>query len=427
MSTQRHIAAPHPWSTHLLGLAIALLAAASGWVVLGHYLERRPLELTARTEFLAIRFEQTLRDNLVPPDRIRLANRRALQDNNAAWNQYHYDVQLPESVSLPGIVRLLRTTMAAANVAVHDAPEHETQTTLSLHLADHEFLVARFRADLPDDREVTLAAPPPGPAGHEPDIAQVDQEDAAAAVPEAPGPASLPSAGDELRQSPPAPQPTARLAIILDDGGYPGEAAEAVLQLDPRLTLAILPNAPDAAATATRAAELGFEIMLHMPMEPHDPAETTEGGLRTEMSVEQIVATFAEALAAVPHVKGVNNHTGSKFCEDPGAIGALLEDVKRRGLYFIDSRTLHTTVAFQIATAMDIPAAERDVFLDHENSRQAILAQWDTLVNLCREKGTAVGIGHFRTLTAQILAEKLPQLEALGIELLHASELVQQR
>ncbi|MCX5759311.1 MAG: divergent polysaccharide deacetylase family protein, partial [Candidatus Hydrogenedentes bacterium] len=71
-----------------------------------------------------------------------------------------------------------------------------------------------------------------------------------------------------------------RIALIVDDGGYGGPATNSFLALDPNLTLAILPNTPFAARTAKRAEELGFEVMLHMPMESPE----TPGRLATNTS-----------------------------------------------------------------------------------------------------------------------------------------------
>ena len=66
------------------------------------------------------------------------------------------------------------------------------------------------------------------------------------------------------------------MAIVLDDGGYGGMVTERILKLDPALTLSILPNTPHGEDTAQRAAALGFEVLLHMPMESQSQSTNTQ-------------------------------------------------------------------------------------------------------------------------------------------------------
>lgn len=419
------------WTKTLLGLLIAASAGVVGLVLLRDYLNSRPIDLEPATESLATRFEQTLKDALVPADAIRLESRRTEQSRDAVWNLYHYDIEVPATLNLDRFGDLLRETMRGTGATVQDTPVSTNEINLSLHLANHEFLIARLRTAAPTTVATVRPARPeakPEPKPEPPRVSEPEPEMDRVAVEKSDRgltallPWSWPpgTRSDEAPSiSPLAPQ----LAIILDDGGYGGPATDAVLALDPRLTLAILPYTPHAADTANRAHELGFQIMLHMPMESHSPTELFQGSLLTSMNPADIDRLIQQALDGVPHVDGVNNHTGSKFTETPEAAAAMIDALHRRGLFFIDSRTIHTTVAYQTACELGVPAAQRDVFLDHENERAAIEKQWDELISICRERGAAIGIGHFRELTAQVLAEKLPQLQSHGIELVHAGNL----
>ncbi len=217
-----------------------------------------------------------------------------------------------------------------------------------------------------------------------------------------------------------------RVAIIVDDGGYGGTITEAFLALDPRLTLAILPNTPHCRTTAERAAAAGFEVMLHMPMESSGGGEHVFAGqIETAMPPEAIEAATRAALEAVPGARGVNNHTGSRFTQDAVAMEAFLRPLKEQGLYFIDSRTTPDSVALQTARAMGVPSAPRHVFLDNNGNGDLIRKQFAELTALARAQGGAIGICHFREATAVALAELLPTLDGEGIELVHASEMVQ--
>ena len=218
---------------------------------------------------------------------------------------------------------------------------------------------------------------------------------------------------------------TPKVAIIVDDGGYGGPITEALLDLDPRLTLAILPNTPHCRTTAERAMAAGFEVMLHMPMESNHADENAFAGqIETGMTPETIETATRVALQGLPGVRGVNNHTGSRFTQDAAAMEAFLRPLKEQGLYFVDSRTTPDSVAFRTARAMGIRAAQRHVFLDNDGNGEFIRRQFAELVALAQQQGRAVGICHFRASTVAALTELLPTLEAAGIELVHASEMV---
>lgn len=234
---------------------------------------------------------------------------------------------------------------------------------------------------------------------------------------------------------PPAEEPEApaaegestkvRLGIILDDGGYGGSEMTRVMELDSRLTLSILPDTPYASETVQLALENGFEIMVHMPMQAgHGTKNRFPGELNIGMTREQVLARTRECLDQFPEAVGVNNHTGGLFTTYAEKVGWFLEVVREEQMYFVDSRTVGSSRAYSKAVEAGIPAARRDLFLDHSNALADIRKRFNELVEMAKKHGCAVGIGHFRANTVTVLAEKLPGLEALGIELVPLSELV---
>ncbi len=195
--------------------------------------------------------------------------------------------------------------------------------------------------------------------------------------------------------------------------------------MDSRLTLAILPDTPFARQTAQDAADLGFEIMLHMPMQTGTNGRNTfPGELELTMTREEIQERTRDCIAQFPEAVGVNNHTGAAFTADEEKMRWFLEVVKDHGLYFVDSRTTARSRAYDVSVALGIPSANRDIFLDNSSDPDEIRAQLDELIRRARAGGAAVGIGHFRRNTVSVLAEALPGLEARGVALVPASELV---
>ena len=133
-----------------------------------------------------------------------------------------------------------------------------------------------------------------------------------------------------------------------------------------------------------------------------------------------------KAIDQIPYIVGINNHTGSKFTSNKKKMGFVLEVLKQRGLFFIDSVTIGTSVAYEAAMAAGVPTARRNVFLDNEDNVDSVRRQYEQLLQMARENGSAIGIGHFQhAATARVLADEIPKLADAHIELVHASELVQ--
>lgn len=226
-----------------------------------------------------------------------------------------------------------------------------------------------------------------------------------------------------LRQQPARPG-SPRVAIIVDDGGYYAEATERILALDTGLTLSILPFAPLSEDIAARGSELGFEIMLHMPMASFNSIHNAPGYIAPEMESEEIVKRLDAALTAVPTAIGLNNHTGSMYTANETAMETLLTAVKARSLYFIDSRTTTKSRALEVALRMQVPTVPRDLFLDNSPSIPAIRTRFEELIRMANTHGTAVGICHFRPNTAVVMEEMLPEIRKQGIEIVHVSKLL---
>jgi len=97
--------------------------------------------------------------------------------------------------------------------------------------------------------------------------------------------------------------------------------------------------------------------------------------------------------------------------------------LKKKGLFFIDSRTTAQTLCKPSARLFQIPFAQRDVFLDHRQDPAFIRRQLKELVRIAQQHGQAIGIGHPHTITYDILREMLPDLQK-KVLLVPASKLV---
>jgi len=215
------------------------------------------------------------------------------------------------------------------------------------------------------------------------------------------------------------------VAIIIDDLGYDRKIAKKLSQLNHGITFSILPHSPFQESIARLAHDNGLGTMLHLPMEPFEyPAVNPgPGTLLTTMTPDQLIRQLEKNLASVPYIKGVNNHMGSKMTAESGQMYQIFSILKKRDLYFIDSRTSSKTLCKPSARLFQIPFAQRDVFLDHFQDPDFIRKQIKKLIRMAQRNGQAVGIGHPHTITYEILREMMPELEK-KVKLVPASEIV---
>ena len=215
-----------------------------------------------------------------------------------------------------------------------------------------------------------------------------------------------------------------RVALVIDDLGRSLEDLDSLRQLGVPITYAVLPfevQTPEVVAALRRRHE---EILCHLPMEPKSGGNPGPGALRAGMSPEELRQSTLAAIAAVPGAVGVNNHMGSALSADPGSMATILGVVASRGLYFLDSRTSAKSVGFRLATALGVPAAERQVFLDDDLRPEAVAGEFQRLLEVARSRGAAIAIGHPHPATLAILAAEVPRAQALGYRFVAVSALL---
>lgn len=218
-----------------------------------------------------------------------------------------------------------------------------------------------------------------------------------------------------------------RAAIVIDDLGGNEKAAKELLALPYPLTFSVLPNLLHSRETADQAHRAGRVIMLHLPMEPipRPGFYPTRGEVREGQDRAQVERLVERDLAAVPYVQGVNNHEGSRATEDPQLMADVMQVLRGRHLFFIDSRTTGASVALRAARRAGVPAFYRSVFLDDTPSVPYILGQLRKFREVIDKQGVALAIGHPHSATIRALREFLPKLSEDDIELMPASRLVE--
>jgi polysaccharide deacetylase 2 family uncharacterized protein YibQ len=230
-----------------------------------------------------------------------------------------------------------------------------------------------------------------------------------------------------LRYAVPAPASGNRplVAVVLDDLGLDRARTAAAIRLQGPLTLSFMTYANDLGQQTEAARAAGHELFLHVPMEAVDRhADPGPHGLFAAQSRDEILDRLRWGLGRFDRFVGINNHMGSKFTSDARSMAPVMEELRDRGLVFLDSRTSPSSSGIRLAIAYGVPHAARDVFLDDDQTPSAISKQLVRLEELARRHGSAVAIGHPHDATIAVLKTWLPHLAGEGLVLVPVSAIV---
>jgi polysaccharide deacetylase 2 family uncharacterized protein YibQ len=111
--------------------------------------------------------------------------------------------------------------------------------------------------------------------------------------------------------------------------------------------------------------------------------------------------------------------------EDPEKMEIIFSELKRRGLFFLDSRTTPQTIGLQIAQSVGLKAMERSIFIDNSSTEEVIKQQLEQLIRLSLSKGKAIGIGHPHPSTLKAIKEMVPKMKEKGIDIVPLSEVLE--
>jgi len=159
-------------------------------------------------------------------------------------------------------------------------------------------------------------------------------------------------------------------------------------------------------------------------MEPHEKLRLEKNTIMNNMDEAKIKNILDIDLEAIPHVKGASNHMGSSATENTNTMTVVLKDLKSRRMYFLDSFVSSTSVCANLAKEIGVGFARRDVFLDNSLDREYIKSQISKLKARAAARGYAIGIGHDRRVTLEVLAEVIPEIEKEGYRFVFVSDLL---
>lgn len=220
-----------------------------------------------------------------------------------------------------------------------------------------------------------------------------------------------------------------KLAIIIDDFGSSRSGVNEMMAINRHLTFAVMPFLEYSQTDAIAAYEKGFEVIVHLPMEPNQGKISWLGPnpILAGMKSEQVKKIVRDAFENVPYAVGANIHMGSKASSEESTMLAILDVIKEKNVYFVDSRTADHPIGKKLSDERGVLCYDRNVFLDGQQSKSFVKKRLSEAGDIAVKKGSAVAIGHVGVeggkVTAEAINEMLPEFDQKNIQLVFVSEL----
>lgn len=206
-----------------------------------------------------------------------------------------------------------------------------------------------------------------------------------------------------------------KIALDIDDVGYRRSYINSLISLKTPITFAIFPYAHYSKDIDLKLHKLGYETIMHTPMEPVDTALFPgDGALFISMDKKEIRRKISADIKRLPYIDGANNHEGSLFTSDKKKICDAVSDFKKKNMFFMDSLTDDNSYAYRCALKQGIPSAQRDVFIDDKPADGYIENQIKIAAALAKRFKRVIVIGHPRTDTVKTLMSEIPALKKEG-------------
>lgn len=218
----------------------------------------------------------------------------------------------------------------------------------------------------------------------------------------------------------------ARIALVIGGLGLSQTGTQAAIETLPSgVTLAFAPLGNSLDRWMKQARREGHELFLQIPMEPFDypSVDPGRGTLTVDAAPAERRATLYGSLGQMTNYVGLVNYMGARFTADPGAMEALMEELARRGLGYLDDGSSARSLAGQSAERAGVPFAAADVAIDTVRERGAVLKELDQLERIARAEGSAIGIGAAFDITVDAVAAWIGEARQRGVEIVPVSAL----
>jgi len=219
----------------------------------------------------------------------------------------------------------------------------------------------------------------------------------------------------------------ARVAVLISGMGVSDAATgDAIKGLPAPISVAYGAYGRNLQDWVTKARAAGHEVLLQVPLEPMNYPENDPGPhtLLTTLPPAENMKRLQWLMSRFTGYVGVTNHMGAKFEAAQDAFLPVLEELKARGLLYLDDGSAQQSTAGQIAGVLGLDYSVANVQIDGVQSPADIAKALAKLEALAKERGCAIGVATANPATIKQLLEWAGKLEGKGIVLVPVSAAV---
>ncbi|MEM9677622.1 MAG: divergent polysaccharide deacetylase family protein, partial [Pseudomonadota bacterium] len=244
---------------------------------------------------------------------------------------------------------------------------------------------------------------------------------------------SLPKVGptgrralDEYSQSSGTVGPN-RVAIIVGGLGLSQTGTqEAIEALPSGITLGFSSMGNSLQRWVQKARQEGHEVVLQVPMEPLGYPSINPGPrtLTAKASFGANLGNLRWSLGRMTNYPIVMNYLGAGLVKDRSSFEPLLEEIKNRGLGYIDDGTVAASQAIPLAKSTRLPHAQANVTIDLNQNPARIDAQLQALQGLAQQRGFAIGVATAFPASVERISRWAKSAASKNIQIVPVSNLI---
>ena len=197
----------------------------------------------------------------------------------------------------------------------------------------------------------------------------------------------------------------------------------AIDELPPEVTLSFVPYARGLQSWVNAAREAGHEVLIEMPMQPHDYGRISPHPhtLSTSAAPSENIRRMEWVLSRASGAFGVVNYQGDKFAADADAVQPVMDALAERGVAMVEDGSLSRSVLRTASAKSGAVFAAADHTIDNDTDASAIHGRLLELEHAAQSNNAALGTGFAYPVTIDVVQEWADRLEAKGILLAPAS------
>lgn len=212
-------------------------------------------------------------------------------------------------------------------------------------------------------------------------------------------------------------KPTYDFFIILDDVGETKKDIphiQQIIKMGLPATIAILPDSPWTQECLPYVESGKVCGLLHLPMQPVGNLQIEhkgrDNGIYNTTLPEQVPAIIDKDYQLIrgyelEDMVGYNNHTGSSVTQKRALMEAAADFARAKRLIVIDSRTIGSSVMYEVMKEKGVITGQRRVFLDQDKNwkKRSYAENLSYVTNQLRaseriatREGSLIAIGHIK-------------------------------